>query len=233
MIEHPYYESLGLKIDERSFRECYINPEPSGTSILQRYPSMNEWVEFRESPKKYPTAEVKNNAVLRYIVAMYDPQSPFKHLDYQTRKNCAAIFAGFKTNQKGDFHAQIQDILNGDIHIVNIMVIRYCAITRGLEWATYKQFERRYYEITLLDPDKKIIDIEKDKDVVAKYRDLFLAGDKTPELQKVFYKIVTDEEKELRKLRPEYQEQFFYNKIALSRAEIEKSYKKDNSNEDY
>lgn len=233
MIENPYYESLGLKIDERSFRECYINPEPSGTSILQKYPSMNEWVEFRESPKKYPTEEVKNNAVLRYIVAMYDPQSPFKHLDYQTRKNCAAIFAGFKTNQKGDFHAQIQDLLNGDIQIVNIMVIRYCAITRGLEWATYKQFERRYYEITLLDPDKKIIDIEKDKDVVAKYRDLFLAGDKTPELQKVFYKIVTDEEKELRKLRPEYQEQFFYNKIALSRAEIEKSYKKDNSNEDY
>ena len=194
---------------------------------------MSEWVEFRESPKKYPTEEIKNNAVLRYIVAMYDPQSPFKHLDYQTRKNCAAIFAGFKTNQKGDFHAQIQDLLNGDIQIVNIMVIRYCAITRGLEWATYKQFERRYYEITLLDPDKKIIDIEKDKDVVAKYRDLFLAGDKTPELQKVFYKIVTDEEKELRKLRPEYQEQFFYNKIALSREEIEKSYKKDNSNEDY
>lgn len=224
MIEHPYYESLGLKIDEKSFRECYIDPEKSiGRDILQVYPDLNQWVEFKDHPKKYPTQEYKNTQVIRFIVAMYDPKSPFRYLEYQTRKSCAAIYAAFKTGVAGDFTFQAQEIMNGNIEAVNLMIIRYCIIVRGFEWITYLEWERRYYELSLPNPDAKIKDLKAEMDIVTELRNNFLAGDSTPEIHRTVYKISTENELKARlnKLRPEYQEQYFYNKIALNREEIE------------
>lgn len=230
MIEHPYFESLGLKIDEKSFRECYIDPEKAiNRDIIQVYPDLNQWVEFKDHPKKYPTAEYKNSQVIRFIVAMYDPKTPFRHLEYITRKNCAAIYAGFKTNTRGDFSKLAQEIMMGFVPVVIKMTIRYCIITRGLDWTAYMEYERRFYDILLPDPKLKITDLEKEKAAVEKYRDLFLSGDKTVALQEAVYKISVENELKLRlnNLRPEYQEQFFFNKIALSIEQIEESYSSD------
>lgn len=227
MIQHDYYEQLGLKIDEKSFRECWIDPEKAiGKDILQVYPDLKKWVEFVDHPKKYPTVEYKNTGIIKFIIAMYDPKSPFKHLGYIERKNCAAIYAGFKTNIKGDFSALAQDIMEGRVEVIVKMILRYCIITRGLDWASYHEYERRFYDYSLGDPDKKIPDLEKEKIIIEKYRDFFLAGDKTIALQEAVYRISVENElkQRLNGLRPEYQEQFFYNKIAMSREQIEKSY---------
>ncbi len=227
MIDHPYFEKLGLKVDEKSFRECYVD---LGTwnqtgDILNVRKDLKDWVEFRNVPNKYKSEEISNSAIIAYIVCMYDPKSPFRSLEYETRKKASALYAGFITRAGGEFSGRGQEILNCEEEIISIMIIRYCALVRGLEYNTYKEFERRYYEIILKDPSKKIVDIERDRQQLAAYRDMFLANDQSPELKRVFYTVVTEEEKKLRELRPEYQEQYFYNQIQMRREQIEDSYK--------
>jgi len=221
---HEFYDKVGLKIDERSFRDCYVDLGKVGVgSVLQQYPQLAEWVEMKDDPKKYKPI-LNNNSVLKYIVCMYDSKSPFRGLEYDQRKVASAIYADFDVAVGGDFTPKYQEVMNGLVEIVNMMAIRYCIITKGLEYSTYKEFERRYYEISLKDPNRKITDIDKEREVVARYRDTFLEGDTSKGIQQTLYKIVTEEEKKLRKLRPEYQQEFFYNRIAETRDSINKAY---------
>lgn len=228
MIDHPYFEKLGLKIDENSFKNCYVNIGriKGGYGVFNIRPEMGDWVEFRDHPKKFIASEPSNSEIITYIVAMYDPQSPFRNLEYDVRKRVSGLYAGFKVLESGAFSERGQSIMNCEEPIVGMMIVRYCAITRGLEYTTYREFERRYHELILRDPDKSITEIEKDRKILASYRDEFLAQDKSPELQKTFYAVVTEEEKKLRALRPEYQEEFFYNQIQMKREEIEEAYRK-------
>lgn len=221
---HDYFDKVGLKIDERSFRECYIDLGKVGVgSVLVNYPALGEWVEFKDDPKKYKPI-LSNNSIIKYIVCMYDSKSPFRGLEYEQRKIASAIYADFDIAVGGEFTPKYQDAMNGMVEIVNMMAIRYCIITKGLEYTTYKEFERRYYEMTLKDPNRKLTDIDKEREVIAKYRDKFLENDTSKGIQQTLYKIVTEEEKKLRKLRPEYQQEFFFNRIAESRLEINKAY---------
>ena len=221
---HEFYDKVGLKIDERSFRDCYVDLGKVGVgSVLQQYPQLAEWVEMKDDPKKYKPI-LNNNSVLKYIVCMYDSKSPFRGLEYDQRKVASAIYADFDVAVGGDFTPKYQEVMNGLVEIVNMMAIRYCIITKGLEYSTYKEFERRYYEISLKDPNRKITDIDKEREVVARYRDTFLESDTSKGIQQTLYKIVTEEEKKLRKLRPEYQQEFFYNRIAETRDSINKAY---------
>lgn len=227
MTDHPFFEKLGLKIDDKSFRECYVDVGRWNVSgdILNVCPDLRDWVEFRNVKGKYKTEEISNSSIIAYIVGMYDPKSPFRSLEYETRKKVSALYAGFIVRESGDFSGRAQEVLNCEEEIISMMIIRYCAITRGLEYATYKEFERRYYEIILKDPTKKIVDIERDRKLLSEYRNEFLAADKTPELTRVFYTVVTEEEKKIERLRPEYQEEFFYNQIQMRREQIEEAYK--------
>lgn len=229
MFDHPFIEKLNLKIDENSFRECLLNPElADSVDITQVYPNLKEWVEFRDIKDKFGTKDVStitNSMMIKYIVCMYDPKSPFRNLDYHTRKMASAVYVGFPIGEDtGVFGIGAQMIMNGRNDVVNLMVVRYCAITRGLEWATYMQYERMFYENILPDKELPIAKKEIDLKIVASYRDMFLAGDKSPDLQQTFYRIASEEDKKLRKLRPEEQEQFFHNKIAMTIKDIEDSY---------
>ena len=220
-------EQLDIKITDSSFAKCLGNLEKiyDGTDILRVIPVLAEWVEFTSWEGKYPRGSEKkmtNSNIIRYIICMYDPNSPFvtKGISYDDRKICSAEYCKFPWDtESGLFDSSFQQIMSGKLQIVLKMIVRYCSIVRGLEYATYRLTERNYYENTISEDPLDITKIQKETKFLNEYKDIILAGDSTKEVSNQFYKMVAEEELQLRQLRPEYKAIHFQEKFPKYMAE--------------
>lgn len=218
-----YIRKLGLKISSNSFSKCYIDigSLKPGTDLLIVFKNELDFPEFKEYKTKYANAELSNSQILKYIVCFYDPNSPFAPLSWEDRKLASAEYVGFPKHDDGGFAEPVQKVLNCEYDVIRAMVIRYCRIVRGPEYATYKILEWNYNTKILMATNIKLKDIEQDLDALRKYRDMFLGGDPSLQLRDYFYAIVSQEEKELLKLRPEYQQRHWEKDITKVKLETE------------
>ncbi len=221
-----YIQKLGLKIGGHSFNKCYIDIGniKSGSDIVVMFKNKLDFPEFKNYKSKFGAEDYSNTMVIKYLVCFYDPMSPFAALAWQERKLASAEYVGFPTNSDGSFIEPIQKILNCETDVVRAMVIRYCRIVKGPEYATYKILEWQYNTKILMGVNVKLKDIKQDLDALREYRDMFLADDDSSQLRDYFYAIVSEEEKELLKLRPEHQQRYWekdISKIAFEEEELE------------
>lgn len=204
------------KLTSTSFKGCYIDiyPISNGQDIVKVCEDkLGGWPEFKDKTDKYPSKKYRNTQIIRYICAFYDPKSPFANLEWPDRKLASATFVGFDLKD-GAFVEEAQVIMNCEIDVVRAMVIRYCRIVRGPEYSAYKTLELHYNTKMLQNPDLKLVDLEKSLQTLQKYRDQILAQDTSAGLREHFYKVVSDEEKELLALRPERQQQYWAKEVS-------------------
>lgn len=218
-----YIHKLGLKISSSSFNKCYIDigKIKPGQDLLAIFKNELDFPEFKNYKSKFSSTDVSNSQVIRYIVCFYDNNSPFSPLAWEERKLASAEYVGFTRNEDGGFAEPVQKILNCEEEVIRAMVIRYCRIVKGPEYATYKILEWNYNTKSLMATNIKLKDIEQDLTALRTYRDIFLGGDPSSQLRDYFYAIVSEEEKELLKLRPEYQQRHWEKDITKVRFEVE------------
>lgn len=209
-----YLNKLGLKISANSFAGCYIDigSMKTGTDVMSVFKDKLDWPEFRRP--KYPSGEYSHSQIVRYIVCFYDPNSPFAHLEWEQRNLASAEFVGFRKNDDGGYTEAVQTILNCEIECIRSMVIRYCRVVRNPEYATYKVLEMNYHTKVLTAPTVKITEIQKDLIALQGWRNEFLAGNDNKLLREHFYRVVSEEEQEALKLRPEIQQEHFGKNIS-------------------
>ena len=71
---------------------------------------------------------------LKYIVLLYDYDTPFRALDWTSRKYRAAIEAGYKKNRKtGEFTKKAQDILDGDVNRVQLAASTFRILQKDID----------------------------------------------------------------------------------------------------
>ena len=206
MIE-SVIEKSGIKITNESFKQCWLDLSlipPTGDVLKVFGDKLRPYEEFRNYEGKFGTDKLTNTMVMRFIVCMYDPNSPFESItDYHKRKLMSAEFAGFDIGNTGIFAEYAQMLMQGKMPIANAMIICYCLIVHSPDYATYQLFQRKYYEDTLMDPKKKLTDIRQELNILNDFRNNILAHDLTPDIQRDYYRTVTNAELEVRKYRPE------------------------------
>lgn len=209
-----YLNKLGLKISANSFARCYIDigSMKPGTDAMSVFKDKLDWPEFRRP--KYPSGEFHHTQIIKYIVCFYDPNSPFAHLDWEERKLASAEYVAFRKNEDGGYTEAVQAIMNCEVDAIRAMIIRYCRAVRSPEYATYKVLEMNYHTKVLTAPTLKITEIQKDLIALQGWKNQFLAGDDNKQLREHFYRVVSEEEQEAHKLRPEVQHEQFGKNIS-------------------
>lgn len=213
MRELPYIEKQGLRLTEKSFELCYVNPEAyAETFKLSTHPNLRDWIEFEHVPGKYETTEITNNMAIKYIVGMFDMGSPFRKLPYEIRKVCAAEYAGFKTNDAGIFPEKTQRFLNCEMPQVNSMIIRYALLSNGIKFSTFVRASIIYHEKTLMSDKVTAKTVTEDLNLLLALERELLSDENSKNLKNELWKKVTDEEKRIRDIRPEYMAEKYFAK---------------------
>lgn len=172
---------------------------PSNISLLQRYPQLSQWPEFR-LPTKHDI-----NIVIRYIIAAYDKNGMRVYeSNALKRKKLAAELAGWKPERNGEFREEVKEILNGDNDAINQMIVRYCKLQRGASYSVLVGMEEVFYGIL----QKMIGKVEisaKEAQMFEEYEKKielraieFLNGDTSKPLREGLFEIIEFEKLELR-----------------------------------
>ena len=132
--------------------------------ILRKFPVLRNYPEYKlkthyktEANKKgrkkktedeegLVPIEIDFNKIFRYIVYMYDMNSPFRIMEnIITRKVEAAKLAGFEIGGRMEFPEHIEKMLQGRIININKMIIRYVRMQKNTKFAKLVIFEEAYY----------------------------------------------------------------------------------------
>jgi hypothetical protein len=213
MRDLPFIEKQGLRLTQRSFEHCFVNPEEYPDNFkLATHPNLADWIEFTPVPGKYETTEISNNMAIKYIIGMFDIHSPFRKESYEIRKVCAAEYAGFKTNEAGIFPEKTQKFLNCEMPQVNAMIIRYALLSNGIKFSTFVRASIIYHEKTLASDKTTAKQMTEDLELLLKFERELLSDENSKNLKTELWKKVTDEEKRIRDIRPEYMAERFFAK---------------------
>lgn len=155
--------------------------------------------------------EVDASCLAKYILLMYDPNSPLIELvdDYWSRKYEALELSGFKS-KNGKFDAKVEDFVLGKNENVSDLIISWLIYVSKPKWSHYIYLNEsllRYTRQTQSFEEKdkmKPGDIEAVSKIMRELtivgRD-FMGGDETKEfLERLYYKTY----QELLKIRPEH-----------------------------
>lgn len=138
----------------------------------------HEWKELASYPEfrkpQHPKVIGHFNEIFRYIVYMYDKNSPLIYItDTYKRKMTAGELAGFTLNGKKGvkrFNDFITDVLNCENDEVNRMIIRMCMLQRSDKFSLLMVgYENFYNTLTeLLDNEADKTKDTKDKQTILK-----------------------------------------------------------------
>lgn len=71
---------------------------------------------------------------LKYIMLLYDYETPFRELDWESRKNRAALAAGYnKSKSTGGFVKKAQEVLDGKVEHVQAAAIIFQALQKDID----------------------------------------------------------------------------------------------------
>ena len=105
--------------------------------LFEKFPILQSYPAFRaELPNT-----LSRTKVFRYIGFAFDRNTPLKNLnDVMKIRNYAAQLAGFKVYSNGKFDHQVENMLYSKNEKVNAMIIQFCIITEGDDYATLLSF---------------------------------------------------------------------------------------------
>lgn len=172
---------------------------PRGAKLLERFPGISQWPEFR-APTRYDAS-----MLIRYIVAAYDKNGLRVYESNATkRKKLAAELAGFPMKANGDPQDEVMEILDGKDATINQMIVRYCKMQRGANYAVLVGMEEVFYGILQKmlgreDISQKEATMFEDYEKKIELRAIeFLNGDKSKDLRDDLFELVEYEKLELR-----------------------------------
>jgi len=142
-----------MQITEQSVQKCLFSPlgDNLKDDMSAKLPMIKEY--------KGGKGKIPINDILRYLILMYDVQSPM-HKEckeyYQRKRECAKV-ANFPTDKDGKWREDVVDILIGTNEWFNTLAVKYLAL---LALPEYTQLVV-YLEL-LARRNKKIFDGEDD-----------------------------------------------------------------------
>lgn len=110
-----------METKKLDFGRCLIDPTDKG-SIKKFISQHDRFLEFE------PEIDgMTRDSLMIYAVCMYDLYSPLRkeYPDYLTRKIESSLFAGFKTNQHGQFDMNVDLMLRGKNKTANELIVKY------------------------------------------------------------------------------------------------------------
>jgi len=139
---------LSTNFSDKEFEGLMFNPlkVPEGRNIITEYKRLGKISEFRQ-----PFASLDKNKIIRYIIFMYDKNSPFrvKFPDILHRKVEAARGAGWSIEKNGLFSDNVERVLRGENDSVNKMTVAYIRIHRNFKYSYLIGLEESFYRLML------------------------------------------------------------------------------------
>jgi len=177
------------------------------------YRKFKELSIYPEFPNNKNTTEIGHNItlvqVMRYIVFMYDINSPLLEIRQLHRRKAEALLqSGFLPGSNGRFPKYVERLILNEYYTINRMIVRYLRIQHNSDFELLVTYEEK-----LSDVMRKLIS----EDIEEKDRDIIMAADmlreKIKELEQTLFrdnvekdilKVMYDEmENEQLQLRPE------------------------------
>lgn len=121
-------------------------------SVLKLFPELSRIPEFKKG------IGVEKDKAVRFIIYMFDPQSPLSTAD-NAQGQCtykALELSGFALEEKG-YHQGIEDMVEFKDENFVAMVIAFLRSFYSIEWSNFKVQERIYYDLVkqaFKDPSK-------------------------------------------------------------------------------
>lgn len=140
---------MEYKYEPEDFEDLLFNVHnvPKKESILNHFPDLKKYPEFTAV---LDTVETHKDKIIRYIVFMYDRNTPLLEIDdYNKRKIKAVQLAGCRSDNDGYFAPWTREMLGGKNREINAMIIRYCRIQQSREYALLVVGNEAYYNILL------------------------------------------------------------------------------------
>jgi len=158
--------------DDFTKLHCNVYNMPIGENPVEYFPLLKAYKEFSKIESE--RVQLNLEEVFRYIVYMYDMNSPFKKIDdLVKRKIQAAKYAGFEPTLKNGvmvFSDIVKSFLNCYDSSFNRMVIRYCRLQRSRKWSLLIAAEVSYHNCLLqlmeMDSDEDTKDTEKKQKIL-------------------------------------------------------------------
>jgi hypothetical protein len=151
----------------------------SDDSVFRRFPKLQSIKSFTVQVPLVITEKI-----IRYVLFMYDVNTPLHQIDsIPERKIAASKLAFFPKNEDGGIDEAYMDILACKNVLVNKMIVDYCRYTNGPTWSTLMMLEEVFskaVESALLSGGssavKQVNDLRKD---LSNVRLDFLSEDNT------------------------------------------------------
>lgn len=183
-----------------------IDEMPDKVDPYEYYPKLKKWTEFAPQKGKKGMSIIFKNRVFKYIVLMYDKESPFrvKISDTMKRKLEVARYVKMITNFNV-IDPEVREIIRGENKAVNGMIIAYVRMHRNSQYALVVGLENMFYDGLFLiqnggTPKKQITTTQRElEDAVTEL--LNQDNDKSSELRDDLFSYI--EEERLNDLRPE------------------------------
>ena len=185
----------------KEFLQMMYNPDKvsEGTSVLSFYKDLAKIKEFKWNPGE----GIDNEKLIRYILLMYDRNSPYrkKYSDISRRKIEIAHDVGFPTMEDGKFESPIEDFLKGRNTIVNRKIVAYIKLHRSYKYAYQVSIEETYYNLIegmLGGETKNVAELRKLRDELEENLLELLNQDNNPVLKDEILRYIEEERLALR-----------------------------------
>jgi len=176
-----------MEYTKEDFRGLLFNVYelPLDKDPRHHWQQLNTYPEFKKL--QHPKLIGNFNEVFRYMVYMYDKNSPLLHItDIYKRKSKAAQLAGFEVSGRAGkkrFSEFVIDVINCENEETNKMIIRMCILQRSDKFSLLVVGYENFYN-TL----KELVDSESDKtkdtkDKQAIYKEANLQADQLEKLR--------------------------------------------------
>ncbi len=173
---------------------------PPQKHIVNHFAKLKKVTEFKK-----PLAKLNKNKVIRYIMFLYDKNSPFrvKFQDVLKRKVEAAKGAGWDTGEGGVFEKDVEELLRGHNPFVNEMAVAFIRLHRNFKYSYLVGLEESFYRMLLEIMTGDMANVSKMKSTQAELEEIMLEltlEDNNPELRDTLLRYV---EQARLNLRPE------------------------------
>jgi len=173
---------------------------PPQKHVIHAFPKLKKVREFTK-----PLAKLNKNKVLRYVMFLYDKNSPFraKFQDVLQRKVEAAKGAGWETVEGGIFADDVERILRGHNITVNEMIVAFIRLHRNFKYSYLVGLEESFYRMMLEIMTGEMGNVSKMKQTQEELEIIMLeltSEDNNPELRDTLLRYV---EQARLNLRPE------------------------------
>lgn len=123
-----------LELVDKDYKDLMIPFHKVGDNVelVKYFKILDNREEF-----KLPLSKLHRNSVIRYIILMYDMNSPLikKINDHGQRMLVSAYLAGFLQDKNGAFSDEVKKMMGGGNNRINKMIISYLKAHRSTKWA--------------------------------------------------------------------------------------------------